>query len=42
MLNETRNVLSLALYLADIASNTICVIIQDVIDLIAQVLETKQ
>ena len=41
MLTETKNVLSLALYLADIASNTICVIVQDGLDLIAQVLENK-
>ena len=41
MLTETRDVLALALYLADIASCTICVIVQDGIDLIAQVLENK-
>jgi hypothetical protein len=35
MLTKTRDVLSLALYLADIASCTICVIVQVGIDLIA-------
>ena len=33
MLTKTRDVLSLALYLADIVSCTICVIVQDGIDL---------
>jgi hypothetical protein len=41
MLTETRDVLSLALYLADTASCTICVIVQDGIDLVAQGLEKK-
>ena len=41
MLTETRDVLSLALYLADIASYTICVIVQDGIDLTTQGLEKK-
>ena len=40
-LAETRDVLSLALYLAETASYIICVIVQDGIDLIAQVLENK-
>ena len=35
MLTETRNVLSLAPYVADTTSCTICVIVQDGIDLIA-------
>ena len=38
MLTETRDVLSLAPYIADTTSCTICVIVQDGIDLIAQVL----
>jgi len=38
MLIETRDVLSLAPYVADTTSCTICVIVQDGIDLIAQVL----
>ena len=41
MLTETRDVLSLALYLADTASCTICVIVKDVIDLMTQGLEKK-
>ena len=41
MLTETRDVLSLAPYIADTTFCTICVIIQDGIDLIAQVLENK-
>ena len=41
MLTETRDVLSLALYLASTASYTICVIIQDGIDLTTQGLEKK-
>ena len=41
MLTETRDVLSLAPYVADTTSCTICVIVQDGIDLIAQVLENK-
>ena len=41
MLTETRNALSLALYLANIASYTICVIVQDGIDLTTQGLEKK-
>ena len=41
MLTETRYVPSLALYLADIASCTICVIVQDGIDLMTQGLEKK-
>ena len=41
MLTETRDVLSLAAYVADTTSCTICVIVQDGIDLIAQVLENK-
>ena len=41
MLTETRDVLSLAPYVADTMSSTICVIVQDGIDLIAQVLENK-
>ena len=41
MLTETRDVLSLALYLADIVSCTIHVIVQDGIDLTTQGLEKK-
>ena len=41
MLIETRHMLSLAPYVADTTSCTIYVIIQDGIDLIAQVLENK-
>ena len=41
MLSKARDVLSLALYLASTASCTICVIIQDGIDLITQGLEKK-
>ena len=41
MLTETRDVLSLAPYVADTMFCTIYVIIQDGIDLIAQVLENK-
>ena len=41
MLTETRDVLSLAAYVADTTSCTICVIVQDGIDLIAQILENK-
>ena len=41
MLAETRDVLSLALYLADIVSCTTRVIVQDGIDLIAQGLKKK-
>ena len=41
MLTETRDVLSLALYLVDIASCTTCVIVQDGIDLMTQSLEKK-
>ena len=41
MLTETMDVLSLAPYVADTTSCTICVIVQDGIDLIAQVLENK-
>ena len=41
MLTETRDVLSLALYLADIASYTTRVIVQDGIDLTTQGLEKK-
>jgi hypothetical protein len=41
MLAETRDVLSLALCLVDIASCTICVIIPDGIDLTTQGLEKK-
>ena len=41
MLIETRHMLSLAPYVADTTSCTICVIVQDGIDLIAQVLENK-
>ena len=38
---ETRDVLSLALYLADTVSCTTCVIVQDGIDLMTQGLEKK-
>ena len=41
MLTETRDLLSLAPYVADTMFYTICVIIQDGIDLVAQVLENK-
>ena len=41
MLTETRDVLSLALYLADIASCTTHAIVQDGIDLMTQGLEKK-
>ena len=41
ILTETRDVLSLALYLADTASCTTCVILQDGIDLMTQGLEKK-
>ena len=41
MLIETRHMLSLAPYVADTTSCTICVIVQDGIDLIAQLLENK-
>ena len=41
MLIETRHMLSLVPYVADTTFYTICVIIQDGIDLIAQVLENK-
>jgi hypothetical protein len=41
MLTETRDVLSLALYLANTASCTIRVIVQDGIDLLVQGLEKK-
>ena len=41
MLTETRDVLSLALYLVDTSYCTICVIVQDGIDLIAQGLKKK-
>ena len=41
MLTETRDVLSLALYLADIASYTTHVIVQDGIDVMTQGLEKK-
>jgi hypothetical protein len=41
MLTSTKDVLSLALCLADTASGTIYVIVQDRIDLIAQGLEKK-
>ena len=41
MLTETRDVLSLALYLADTASCTTHVIVQDGIDLTTQGLEKK-
>ena len=41
MLTETRDVLSLALYLADTAYCTICVVVQDGIVLTTQGLEKK-
>ena len=41
MQTETRDVFSLALYLADTTSYTICVIIQDGIDVTTQGLEKK-
>ena len=41
MLTETRDVISLALYLADIVSSTTRVIVQDGIDLMLQGLEKK-
>ena len=41
MLSSTKDVLSLALYLADIAYCTICVIVQDGFDLMTQGLEKK-
>ena len=41
MLTETRDVLSLALYLADTASYTTHAIVQDGIDLTTQGLEKK-
>ena len=41
MLTETRDMLSLALYLADTVSCTIYVRVQDGIDLIAQGLKKK-
>ena len=41
MLTETRDMLSLALYLADIISCTTHVIVQDGIDLTTQGLEKK-
>ena len=41
MLTETRDVLSLALYLADIASCTTHVIVQNGIDVMTQGLEKK-
>ena len=41
MLTETRDMLSLALYLADTASCTTHVIVQDGIDLMTQGLEKK-
>ena len=41
MLTETRDMLSLALYLADTVSCTICVIVQDGIDLMTLGLEKK-
>ena len=41
MLTETRDVLSLALYLADKASCTTCAIVQDGIDLTTHGLEKK-
>ena len=41
MLIETRHMLSLVPYVAGTTFCTICVIIQDEIDLIAQVLENK-
>jgi hypothetical protein len=41
MLTKTRGVLSLAPYLADTTSCTICVIVQDGIDLLTQGLAMK-
>ena len=41
MLTETRDMLSLALYLANTASCTIRVIVQDGIDLMTQGMEMK-
>ena len=41
MLTETRDVLSLALYLAETVSYIICVIVQDGFDLMTQGLEKK-
>ena len=41
MLTETRDEFFLALYLADTASCTICVIVQDGIDLMTPGLEKK-
>ena len=41
MLTKTRDGFSLALYLADAASYTICVIVQDGFDLITMVLEGR-
>jgi hypothetical protein len=41
MLSSTKDVLSLALYLADTTSCTICVIVQDGIDLVTQGLAKK-
>ena len=41
MRTETRDVLPLALYLADTTSCTICVIVQDGIDLMTPGLEKK-
>ena len=41
MLTETRDVLSLALYLAETTSYNICVIVQDGFDLTTQGLEKK-
>ena len=41
MLSLTKDVLSLALYLADTTYCTICVIVQDGIDLIAQGLKKR-
>ena len=41
MLTETRDMLSLALYLADIVSCTTRVIVQDGIDLMTKSLEKK-
>jgi hypothetical protein len=41
MLSSTKDVLFLALYLADTTSCTICVIVQDGIDLVTQDLAKK-
>ena len=41
MLTETRDGFSLALYLADTTYCTICVVVQDGIDLMTQDLEKK-